>query len=138
MRLPFPVVSSVGSVVMMIAAASRPVGAQGAAAPPAVVTSVVVKISTINYQGSCPAKLTFTGTINTTGVPRGPITYQWIRSDNAKSPKRTVTMTGTTVTVTEKWQVGRSGEHMRLWARLQVLAPTAITSNQADGEVLCH
>jgi hypothetical protein len=127
-----------GWVGIIAAGASRPLPAQGPPAPVRIITAVTTKVSIGVYGGACPAKLVFTGTITASAIPKGPVTYQWVRSDKSRSPKRTITMTSTTGTVTEKWQGGRSGEHQRLWEKLQVLTPTAITSTQADVELLCH
>lgn len=139
MRAAFQVVSTIGRLAFLVVVALRPLGAQGAApAPIHTVTAVTAKVSIGSYSGPCPAKLVFTGTITTTAIPKVPITYQWIRSDNTKGPKRTLKMTATTATVTDPWQLGRSGEMMRVWQKLQILAPTGITSNQADAVVLCH
>lgn len=106
--------------------------------PAPVVTAVTVGVDVGDYRGPCPARLTFTATIRAASVPKTPIVYQWIRSDGTKGPRRTTRMTDTTATVTDKWSVGRSGEQMRVWKKLQVLAPSRITSNQAAAAVLCN
>jgi hypothetical protein len=139
MRTAFHVAVSVGCSTLLVAGASRPLRAQGTPlAPSHAVTAVTARVNIGNYNGPCPAKLVFTGTITTAMVPKVPITYQWIRSDKTKGPKRTIRMTGTTATVTDNWQLGRYGEMIRAWKKLQILAPTGITSNQADAVVLCH
>ena len=123
------------------AGAARPLAAQGLPGPPAparIITAVTVQVNMGTYGGACPAKIIFTGTITASAIPKGPVTYQWVRSDKTRSPKRTIIMTSTTATVTEKWQGGRFGEHQRMWEKLEILAPTAITSTQGDAEVLCH
>jgi hypothetical protein len=125
-------------VVASFAVFARALPAQAPSAPAPIVTAATTQVNIGIYGGPCPAKLVFTGTITTSVVPKVPITYQWVRSDNTRSPKHTISMTSTTATVTDKWQVGRSGEHQRLWEKLQVLTPTAVVSTQADAEILCH
>ncbi len=119
-----------------LAVAVPPASAQAPAAP--TVTAVTVNVNIGNYTARCPAKLVFKGTITVAALPKAPVTYQWIRSDNTKSAKRTIKMTATTAVVTENWQGGRSGEQMRLWQKLQILTPKAVTSDQADAIVLCR
>ncbi len=138
MRAGVGLVTVLGCVATALAGVSRPLTAQGPPVPARIITAVTTKVSVGVSGGTCPAKLIFTGTITASAVPKGPVTYQWVRSDNTRSPKRTITTTNTTATVTEKWQGGRSGEHQRMWEKLEILAPTAITSTQADAEVLCH
>ena len=131
-------VSLAGSLALA-AAEWSPLGAQGAASGPIHTVSAVTASASIGtYTGPCPAKLVFTGTITTTAVPKVPITYQWLRSDKTKGPKRTIRMTSRSAKVTDTWQLGRAGEMIRVWKKLQILAPTGITSNQADAAILCH
>src|ERR1019366_2064044 len=94
-------VASLAWCAVLIVGAWYPLEAQAALpAPSRPVTSVTVTVNTYSYGGPCPAKLTFTGTITTDVVPTVPITYQWIRSDKTKGPRRTIRMTSTTATVT--------------------------------------
>jgi len=128
--------ASVGAIGL---GSPRSVSGQGTpTAPIRTVTAVTAKVNIVSYQGRCPAKLVFTGTITTETVPKVPITYQWVRSDGSKGQRRTVKMTSTTEIVTDTWQLGRAGEQMRVWKKLQILAPTGITSNQVDATVLCN
>lgn len=112
--------------------------AQGKPVTPAkVVTGVSVSVDIGSYRAPCPAQLTFTGKITVLAVSKQPITYQWIRSDGVKSPKRSLVMTSTTAIVTDKWKVGRPGEQMRVWKKLQVLTPNSVLSSPAESAVLC-
>jgi len=107
--------------------------------PPAMTAKVSVTVDVPAYQGPCPARLVFTGTITLPGVPtKQPLTYQWVRADRTRGPKRTVTMTGTTVTVTDKMQVGIAGQMIRVGEQLEVLAPATGKSAQVLSAVLCH
>lgn len=127
-----------GCSAAAIAWTTRSLAAQATAAPVHAVTAVTARVSMINYSGPCPAKLVFTGTIATSGLLARSVTYQWVRSDNTKGPKRTLKVTGATMTVTTPWQIGRPGEQMRVWQKLEILAPTKLTSTQADAAILCH
>jgi hypothetical protein len=138
MRAGIGTVMVLGCAGTTLAGAARPLTAQGSPAPARIITAVTTKVNIGAYGGACPAKLVFTGTITASAIPKGPVTYQWVRSDKTRSPTRTITMTSTTATVAEKWQGGRSGEHQRMWEKLEILTPTAITSTQTDVEVLCH
>ena len=135
----FHVVLSLAGSGLVVVGAGRPLEGQGTApAPIHTVIGVTANVSVGNYRGPCPAKLLFTGTITAAAIPKVPITYRWLRSDNTKGPKRTLKMTSATATVTTSWRLSRSGEMMRVWQKLQILAPTSITSNQADAAVLCN
>ena len=105
-----------------------------------IITAVSAAVDVPSYQGGpCPAKLNFTGTIVADKLPTVPITYQWVRSDtSAKSPVRTLTMTGKGAIVTDSWSVGSSGEMMRVWNELRVLSPNAIRSEKVSAAILCH
>jgi hypothetical protein len=139
MRAGWQAVFVLGFGASAVAGTMRSLGAQATAATPVhAVTAVTARVSMINYSGPCPAKLVFTGTISTSGLLAKPVTYQWLRSDNTKGPERTVKVTGATMTVTEPWQLGRAGEQMRVWKKLEILAPTKLTSSQADAAILCH
>ena len=133
------VVLSLAGSLLVVAGAGRPLEGQGTApAPIHAVIGVTANVSVGDYRGPCPAKLLFTGTITAAAIPKVPITYQWLRSDNTQGPKRTLKMTSATATVTTPWRLSRPGEMMRVWQKLQILAPTSITSNQADAAVLCN
>jgi hypothetical protein len=138
MRAGWQAVFVLGCGAVGVSARTRSLAAQASAAPVHAVTAVTARVSLINYSGPCPAKLVFTGTIATSGLLARSVSYQWLRSDNTKGPKRTVKVTGATMTVTDPRQIGRSGEQMRVWQKLEVLAPTKITSTQADAAILCH
>lgn len=102
------------------------------------VTGVTAAVNFAGYQGPCPAPLVFTATITAAGPLARPISYQWVRSNGTKLPKRTVKMTGTSVTVTDRWRLGASGQMVRGGEQLHILSPNALVSNQATTSVLCR
>ena len=122
--------------------AMAPLGGQAPkpAAPPVSAAKPVItaRSDLSNYQGPCPARLTFTGMITMPAGSKKQVTYQWIRSDKSRTPKRTATLQGTSVTVTDKWQGGAPGEMMRLWQELHVLEPVAGKSKQVEVGILCR
>src|SRR5665213_1815785 len=79
---------------------AAPVAAQRSTAAPApakgatLVTGATVAVNLAGYQGPCPAPLVFTATITAAGPLARPVSYQWVRSNGVKLPKRTVKMTG--------------------------------------------
>ena len=127
-------------VLAMLAVA--PLGAQGP--KPATSQSTTAKpVITVRsdigtYQGPCPARVTFTGIITIPAGSKKSVTYQWVRSDKSRSPKRTAALQGSSLTVTDKWQGGAPGEMMRFWQELQVLAPIAGKSRQVEVGILCR
>ena len=128
-------------LTILAAGAALPVSGQNKPASAAkIITAVSVAVDVPSYQGGpCPAKLSFTGTIVADKTPTVPITYQWVRSDtSAKSPVRTITMTGKGALVTDTWSVGSSGEMMRVWNELRILSPNTITSEKVNAAVLCR
>lgn len=128
-------------LAMLSIGTTLPAAAQGKTSDaPKIITAVSAAVDVPTYQGGpCPAKLNFTGTIVADKTPTVPITYQWVRSDtSAKSPVRTVTMTGKGALVTDTWSVGSSGEMMRVWNELRILSPNSIKSEKASAAVLCR
>jgi hypothetical protein len=101
------------------------------------VTKVVTVVNPKTFTGQCPAELRFTGTIF---VSRHPVTveYEWLRSDGAKGPRQRVTINSAGQGVSDTWQLGAHGQHLRVWEKLHVLAPTGITSAPATATVNCR
>lgn len=126
---------------------ASPVTAQRGATKPApmlvtkegpLVTAARVSVDLAAYQGPCPAKLRFTGTITASAPLKVPVSYQWVRSDGVKGRKRSIRMTGTTATVSDQWKLGASGQMMRPWSELHILSPNRLVSNQIGAQVLCR
>ena len=127
---------------LLLACAAGSLAAQGGkeSPPPTskMFSSVTVAIDPTSYQGPCPAKMTLIGTIVTSGIPKAPITYEWVHSDSTTSPKRTVTMTSNAAVVTDSWAFGMSGQMMRVSAKLHIIAPAEHMSKPATAAVLCR
>jgi hypothetical protein len=100
------------------------------------VTKVVAVVNPKSFSGDCPAELKFTGTIF---VSRHPVsvTYEWERSDGARSGRKTIEIRSAGQGVSETWKLGARGETKTVWEKLHVLAPTGISSNEATVQVRC-
>ena len=131
-------------LLICLTGAAAPIAAQhGAAGASAkrstlLVTAARVVVDQAGYQGPCPAKLLLTATITAAAPLASPISYQWVRSDGTKGPKRSLRMAGTSGTVTDHWKLGVSGQMMRAWSELHILSPNRLVSNQATTSVLCR
>jgi hypothetical protein len=105
--------------------------ASGIALVPFVTSSATVDLPT--YTGSCPAVITFTGTI--TSAVAGDVKYKWERSDSPNTPELTLTFGEPgTQTVTTTWRLGAEGRH---WERIRLLTPTSAVSNKAEFVLTC-
>jgi hypothetical protein len=87
-----------------------------------------------SYSGSCPAKITFTATIQYSGS--GTLQYTWLRSDNAHAPTRTLKLDGSgTQIVTTTWQLGKSFQG---WQAVKVTSPVTYESGHAEFSLACN
>jgi hypothetical protein len=96
------------------------------------------KVSTGDYQGSCPVDVKFTSTVKVKpGNKRTTLAYRWVRGNGSKSKVKTITVRGTrtkSVTVSEKATF--KGE-VKGWQALQVLSPRKTTSKKSYFSVSC-
>ncbi|MET8002533.1 hypothetical protein [Nonomuraea glycinis] len=113
----------------------------GPAAKPATGAKVSVskpKVSTGDYQGSCPVDVKFTSTIKVKpGSKRTTVAYRWLHGDGSKGKVKTVTFKGTrtkSVTVSERATIG---DELKGWQALQVLSPRKATSKKSYFSVSC-
>ena len=89
------------------------------------------------YTGPCPADIQFIGTIFVNRYPVN-VSYQWERSDGAVGPRRTITIRSSGQGVYDTWHVGGDHQHLNLWERVHVLAPTGIRSPEVRVTVNCR
>jgi hypothetical protein len=84
--------------------------------------------------GNChPTRVHFTGRINATAP--GEVQYQWVRSDHADVPVRTLRFTRPgPVPVSFDWSLSRSANG---WVALKILYPNRIESRHAQFSVAC-
>jgi hypothetical protein len=86
--------------------------------------------------GDC-GKLTrvhYSGRINATGP--GDVTYEWIRSDNAKAPVQTLHFSHSgPLPVTYDWSMKGSATG---WVAFRILSPNPIQSNKVPFRINCR
>ncbi|MCP5051845.1 MAG: hypothetical protein GY940_32055 [bacterium] len=97
------------------------------------VTRVRVSVKPSGFKGKCPKKFEFIGKIKSNRA--GVVRYQWIRSDNATAPVKSITFKrrGTKIVKTT-WTLGRS---YRGWQALRILSPNKRVSNRAFFRLIC-
>ena len=100
------------------------------------VTRVGIVARPNSFSGRCPADLEFIATIH---VNRPSfVEYQWERSDGARGQRQRVEIRGAGRGVTDRWRLGSGRQHLVVWERLHVLAPTGIWSPAARVAVNCR
>ncbi|MBN2346732.1 MAG: hypothetical protein JXO51_10125 [Candidatus Aminicenantes bacterium] len=112
------------------------VGASVSAIEAFKVKRVSVSVSESEYKGFCPHTFVFTGRITTNR--EGTVRYTWLRSSGI--PRKTYTLvfeSAGTKTVTHEWELGGAMGKHEGWARIEILAPNSLLSNQADFELEC-
>lgn len=119
---------AMGLIVLL---SSQPLSAQKK-----IVTKVVATAKPKAYKGKAPAHIEFIGTIF---VSKHPVTveYEWERSDGAKGGHLKVEVRGPRAVVKDTWDVGASGEHLRIWEKLHVFSPNIGYSTVAVSDVRC-
>lgn len=100
-------------------------------------TRVVAIAKPKAYNGPAPARIEFIGTIF---VSKHPVVvqYQWERSDGAKGERKRIEIRSTGQGVSDTWTLGQKGKRMRVWEKLNVLAPTGISSAPAVVTINCR
>jgi hypothetical protein len=103
-------------------------------APGIRVTAATAGVDVASFSGSCPKRITFTGTI--TASEAGVVTFKWERHDGSAAATQTMTFnTGSSQTASAVWDVSPSTSG---WQRLHVLTPNDMTSNDARIVVTCQ
>ncbi len=97
------------------------------------VTKVTADVAPEIFTGACPKTINYSGVITTNGP--GTVTYKWVRS-NGESEARTINFTaaGSQTVTSGNVTYDQDGTH---WAKLQVLAPNAMISDQAKFTLNC-
>ncbi len=104
-----------------------------AASAPFQVTQVTADVEPEIFSGVCPKSATYTGKITTNGA--GTVSYRWVRSDGT-GETRTLNFSaaGTQAVANVTMNYTHSATH---WAKLEVLAPNAMSSTQAKFTLNC-
>lgn len=99
------------------------------------VTNVVASVSPVSTN-ACPQIFAFSGDITTNGAAN--VTYQWERSDGGPTvPNNIVFGAAGTQSVPFAWTINGPLVQNGLWARLKILTPNVVNSNQATFDVTC-
>jgi hypothetical protein len=122
----------------MGSASAAPVAATPATLEdPLRVVEVTLRAEPSSYSGPCPGRITFRGTIRTTGGS-GPVSYRFTRSDRATGPVATLDVASASVREVETtWTLGVPGSVVEEWEALEVVAPQPLTSAPARFRSLC-
>jgi hypothetical protein len=102
------------------------------------IAGVTLTASPKNYNGPCPARITFTGVIKVNKSPM-LLNCQWTRSDGAKKPVKQIHVAkGTTsVTVTDSWTLSSHGRQ-QISETLRVRSGMDDVSSSATATVNCR
>ncbi len=101
------------------------------------VNRVVAVARPPRYQGPCPARFEFIGTIFVNYPTM--VTYRWERSDHATGPVQSVNIRGSGQGVETTWQLGGPpGRVFNGSETLHVLSPVDMYSNPASISLLCR
>jgi len=97
------------------------------------------KATPTTYQGSCPAKIGFSGKIEADFA--GSVAYTFVRSDGAISPKyytKKADFVNLKAPVSRSWTLGGPGNtHPSGWMKLKIIYPTPMESPAAHFSVRC-
>ena len=95
---------------------------------------VGIAVDEPSMAGNChPTRVHFTGRINATAP--GEVQYQWVRSDNATVPVRTLRFTRPgPLPVSFDWALSKN---FNGWVALKIIYPNPIESRHAGFSVAC-
>ncbi|MEU8323231.1 hypothetical protein AB0C33_33120 [Nonomuraea sp. NPDC048881] len=95
------------------------------------------KVSSKDYQGSCPVNLRFSSRISVPVKGKTELAYRWLHGDGSKGKVQVVKLKGHgTKSVTVKESVTFKGE-VKGWEAVQVLGPKKVTSKKGYFSVSC-
>ena len=86
-----------------------------------------------SISGGCPAKVHFTGRIRTNGPL--DVTYQWLRSDGARTEHQLHFDRASSRNIATDWQLNTT---MNGWMQLVILAPARMQTAKANFSVNCR
>ncbi|MCH7606539.1 MAG: hypothetical protein IH962_05230, partial [Chloroflexi bacterium] len=103
------------------------------------VLSASASVTPLSFSGQCPTRFIFRGTITSNGVA-GTASYRWPRSDGAIPPVENISFAAgeTAKQVSTSWSLGGPGFTFSGWRKLEVLTPSAVSSNQANFSLSCQ
>jgi hypothetical protein len=92
--------------------------------------------SPARLSGDCgkSTRVHFSGRINATGA--GDVTYQWVRSDNANTPVKTLHFSHSgPLPVSDDWNIKGFATG---WEAIRVLSPNQVESNKVSFRINCR
>ena len=100
------------------------------------VTAARLRAVPPRYNGPCPGRLRFPGTITTNGPAE--VRYTWVSFDGGTWPEHTLRYAAAgTKPVSENWQLGAAGQVTHGWLQLRILSPNHLQSPRAAFQVAC-
>ncbi|WP_113704566.1 hypothetical protein [Nonomuraea lactucae] len=95
------------------------------------------KPSTRDYEGSCPAKVSFSAKIKVKLNGKAKVSYRWLHGDGSASKVKSVWLKGKGTKYVKATQSNTFGEDTKGWEALQVLSPRKVTSKKGYFSVDC-
>ncbi|MFC5817047.1 hypothetical protein [Nonomuraea harbinensis] len=111
-----------------------------AAAKPRVKPKVSVstpKASDRDYQGSCPANITFSATVKVKLKGKTTVAYRWLHGDGSKSKVKTVKVSAKGTKSIKLSEKATFKGDVKGWQRLEVLSPRKVVSKKGYFSVDC-
>lgn len=103
--------------------------------PPSQVTAVTVSVAPLSTN-VCPQLFVFSGTITVDGPTT--VNYEWEQSDGSPTvPGSIMFAAAGSQNVNHNWLIPGPLIQNGMWARINILTPNAMNSNQATFDVLC-
>lgn len=100
------------------------------------VTAVELRPVKTRVGQSCPANLTFYGSITTNGATN--VEYTWASSDGRSWPTRNLKFASAgTKSVSQNWKLGQPGKKVNKWLQLRIVSPNKMTSSEAPVTLNC-
>lgn len=100
------------------------------------VTGVELRPVKTRVGQTCPANLTFYGSITTSGATT--VEYTFASSDGRAWPKRNLKFAAAgTKGVSQNWKLGQPGKKVDKWLQLEVLSPNRMKSKEAPVTLNC-
>jgi hypothetical protein len=101
------------------------------------VVEVSLRADPADYVGPCPTTIRFHGTIRVEG--RGPVAYEFRRSDRSRGPVETIEVGSSSVAhVGTYWRLGPQPETpFEAWQTLEIVTPRPMTSERAAFRITC-
>ncbi|MGI5273494.1 hypothetical protein ACQEUU_30430 [Nonomuraea sp. CA-218870] len=95
------------------------------------------KASDRDYQGSCPANITFSATVKVKLKGKTTLAYRWLHGDGSRSKVSTVKVSGNGTKSIKLSEKATFKGDVKGWQRLEVLSPRKVVSKKGYFSVDC-